>query len=68
MLKDFIWSYINARYDEDGVIPHSDEIYEKFQVKFDNGADLHLIDETIYNFAQLHDLTDVEIKWEGEIK
>jgi hypothetical protein len=67
MLKNALWSYVSNRYDEDGVIPHGDEIYLKFQLEFDTGAPMEWIDETVYNFTRIHDLTDIAIQWEGEL-
>ncbi len=67
MLKNYIWAYINDRYENDGVLPDADEVYEKFKLEFDNGAQTEWIDEQMYNFTRCHDLTGIEIQYEGEI-
>lgn len=67
MLKNMIQQYINDRYENDGVLPDADEIYEKFQLEFDNGADLGWIDSAVYNFTRCHDLEGITVLWEGRI-
>ncbi len=67
MLKNYIWQYVNDRYENDGVLPDADDVYEKFQLEFDTGADLNWIDEIIYGFTRCNDLTGIDIQYEGEI-
>lgn len=67
MLSNFIWAYINDCYDLDGVLPDADSIYLKFQLEFDHGADLNIIDSVMEGFIRTHDLEGIEILWEGEI-
>ncbi len=67
LLKNAIWSYIGSCYDNDGVLPDADEIYLKFQLEFTMGANLDWIDEMMESFISIHDLTGIDIQWEGEI-
>ena len=67
MLKNFIYAYINKRYDDDGILPDADEIYEKFKLELDNGAPMEWIDEQMYNFTRTHDLSGITVLWEGKV-
>lgn len=66
MLRNFIWAYINDRYENDGVLVDADEVYTKFQLEFDYGADLNMIDSVMEGFIRTHDLSGITILWEGE--
>ncbi|MBU8770288.1 hypothetical protein [Cytobacillus oceanisediminis] len=67
MLKNFIYAYICKRYDDDGILPDADEIYEKFKLELDNGAPMEWIDEQMYNFTRHHDLSEITVLWEGKV-
>ncbi|MGD6898645.1 hypothetical protein [Bacillus infantis] len=67
-MPDKIFYYISNRFDEDGVLVDADEIYEAFAVEFDNGVSLDLVDEVMEGFIRCHDLTGIEIQYEGEIE
>lgn len=66
-IQYLIYSYINKCYDDYGFLPHEDDIYERFQRHFDNGVPFEIAVEEIQNFARIHDLTDIEIRWEGDL-
>lgn len=66
-LYDRIWSFVSDRVDE-GVLPHEDEIYTKFQRSFEiGGADTDLIEEAIKSVVNCTDMDGVEIEWEGKL-
>ncbi|WP_394139618.1 hypothetical protein [Cytobacillus oceanisediminis] len=67
MLKNFIYAYISKRFDDDGILPDADEIYEKFQLEFDHGADINMIDSVMEGFTRTHDLSGITVLWEGRI-
>lgn len=67
MLRNYLWAYINDRYENDGVLPDADEIYEKFQLEFDNGADLNWIESVMEGFTRTHDLNGITVLWEGKV-
>ncbi|MFT8319301.1 MAG: hypothetical protein ABF649_00530 [Bacillus sp. (in: firmicutes)] len=67
MLQSEIFSYINARYENDGVLVDADEVYESFQTDFDNGVPITLIDEVMEDFLSIHSIENIQIKWEGKI-
>jgi hypothetical protein len=60
-----IWSYISNRFDYDGVLVDTDEVYLVYRKEFDNGVPTELIDEVLESFADIHDLTGITIEWEG---
>lgn len=62
-----IWSYINRRFENDGILVHGDEVYEAYRLHFDNGVSTNLIDEVMEEFISCHDLTGILICYEGEI-
>ena len=64
-MKNKIWSYVNARFEHDGVLVDADEVYLIYQREFDNGVPVEIIDEVIRSFASIHDLTDIQIEYEG---
>jgi hypothetical protein len=61
MLKNFIWAYINDRYENDGVLPDADEVYEKFKLEFEFGGKQEWIHSTLESFKRTHDLTGITI-------
>jgi hypothetical protein len=67
LLKNYIWQYVNDRYENDGVLVDADEVYKKFELEFTIGAKLEWIDEVVYNFSRCNDLTGIDIQYEGEI-
>ncbi len=67
MLQSEIYSYINSRYENDGVLVDADEVYEAFQVEFDNGIPIELIDEVMDDFTSIHSLENIQINWEGKV-
>ncbi|MFE8704101.1 hypothetical protein ACFYKX_26390 [Cytobacillus sp. FJAT-54145] len=66
-MRDKIWSYVNNRFEDDWVLVDADEVYEAFAVYFDNGLDVGIIDEVIRSFAAIHDLSNVDIQYEGNL-
>lgn len=60
-MQSKLWSYINDRFEDDGVLVSADEVYERFP-EAEN-----IIDDVIQRFAAIHDLTDIQIEYEGEI-
>lgn len=66
-MRDQIWAYISSRYENDGVLVDCDEVYEAYQVEFDNGRSSDLIDEVMERFVSCSDLTGIEIEWEGSV-
>lgn len=66
-LRNKIYSYINDRFDDEGVLVDADEVYEAFRIEFDNGVPVELIDEVMEGFIRTHNLSNIQIKYEGEI-
>jgi hypothetical protein len=58
-LRDKIWHYIGKRFDDDGVLVDSEEIYLAFHYP------VELIEEELESFASIHDLEGISIEWEG---
>jgi hypothetical protein len=68
MLAEQIFYYLCRRVDNDNILPEEDEIYTAFQKHFElHGHNPDVIAETIQSFVGISDLTNVEIKWEGEM-
>lgn len=65
-MRNKIWAYISNRYENDGVLVDSDEVYTAYQLDFDNGHSSDEIDEVMEDFVGCSDLTGVTIEWEGE--
>jgi len=66
-MKEKLFDYINKRFDDDGVLPSEDEIYQAFAISFDNGISTELINEVMFSFMSIHDLSNITIKWEGHV-
>jgi hypothetical protein len=66
-LKNKLFDYINDRFDNDGVLVDADEVYEAFQIEFDNGQSVELIDHVMLGFISTHNLANIRINWEGEL-
>jgi hypothetical protein len=67
-LQDKIFSYLCYMFDECGCIPSEDELYEQFQLQFDNYYDFDEVAiPAVQQFARIHDITGIEIRWEGEL-
>lgn len=68
MLKDNIWSYINSRVDNDGVLPSEDEMYTEFVYYFEAlGFNADVIAEVVKSYCDCSDLEGVQIDWEGDL-
>ncbi|KOP81972.1 hypothetical protein AMS60_05420 [Bacillus sp. FJAT-21945] len=61
MPRNKIWDYINDQYDDVGVIPSLDDIYQAFQFQFENWWSIDLIEEVRMGFISMHDLTGITI-------
>lgn len=62
-MRNKIWTYINARFEIDGVLVDADEVYMVYRHKFDSGEyPLELIDEVIKDFASIHNLEGIKIE------
>lgn len=66
-LQYLIYEYISYCFDELGILPSEDDIYTRFQIHFDNGVPFEIAEEEISRFVGIHNLKDIEIRWEGEI-
>jgi len=66
-IQYLIFGYLSQCFDDYGILPHEDDIYERFKVHFDNGVPFEIVEEEVNAFVRIHDLTDIKIKWEGEL-
>ncbi|KAB2337624.1 hypothetical protein F7731_08490 [Cytobacillus depressus] len=66
-IQSLIFSYIRHCFDEYGILPNEDDVYLRFQIHFDNGVPFEIAEEEMRKFARFHDLTDIDIRWEGEL-
>ncbi|WLR53586.1 hypothetical protein LC048_13745 [Mesobacillus subterraneus] len=66
-IQYLIYRYISYCFDELGVIPSEDEVYLRFQKHFDNGTPFEIVEEEIRNFIAVHNMKDIEIRWEGKL-
>jgi hypothetical protein len=66
-IQYLIYSYISYCFDEYGILPNEDDVYLRFQNRFDNGVPFEIAQEEMQKFARCHDLTDIDIQWEGEL-
>lgn len=64
-MKNKLYDYVNDRYEHDGVLPDADELYTAFQVDFDSGVSVDVIDDVLASFARIHDMTGIFVEWEG---
>jgi hypothetical protein len=67
-LSDKIFFFLCDQVDNHNILPDEDQIYTAFQKYFelqDHNPDV--IAETVQSFVGISDLTNVEIKWEGEM-
>ena len=65
--EEQLFSYVSKRFDDEGVLVAADDVYEAFQLQFDNHYPVDLIDNVIQNFASIHDLNGITIEYEGAI-
>ncbi|WP_097159191.1 hypothetical protein [Bacillus oleivorans] len=64
-LPDDIFYYLCDCHDE-GYLPDEDEVYLKFRDRVDREG-IEVIEQTVWRFVRIHDMTDIEIKWEGKM-
>lgn len=64
MLSDKIFYYLSRTFDEHGIIPSEDEVYEKFQLQFDNGVPFDIAEEELRKFKRNHKIKKERVKSE----
>lgn len=64
MLEDKIFSYLCHMFDEHGIIPSEDEVYEKFQLQFDNGVPFDIAEEELRKFKRNHKIKKERVEIE----
>lgn len=66
-IQYLIYQYISTCFDDYGILPNEDDVYERFKNHFDNGVPFEVAAEEMQKFARTHNLQDIEIQWEGEL-
>ncbi|WP_445505791.1 hypothetical protein [Niallia sp. 03091] len=66
-IQYLIFSYLNKCFDEYGILPHEDDVYERFKVHFDNGVPFEVAEEEVQAFVRIHNLSGIEVRWEGDL-